>query len=533
MKKSVPAPDTQELVLANLSPSPAQRRLALGVVLVLLVCFVSAAGPLSTRWLGRVDAFMPAYATAIFVNDSITASLLFAQFSVLRSRAILVLASGYLWTGLIAIPWLLTFPGVFPQAGPLGADLQSTANLYVFWHAGFALFVITYVLLKDLDDPTKELSKTGIRAAIFASVGSVVALVCGATVLVTAGHAFMPHLMLDTVRISNLWFYVIGPTAALIIVALILLWLRQRSVLDLWLMVVLCSYAIEIALISFPVPTRFSVGWYAGQLYGLFAGTLVLLMLVHETTMLYGRLLRAVLAQRREREARLMTGDAVSASIAHEIKQPLSAMIMHANAALRYLDRAVPDLSETKAALESIATAGHRAGAIIDNIRALFKKDARKWTPVDVNELIQQSLALLRSDLQTNWVTVEVDCNERLPRINGDQVQLQQLLVNLLTNAIDAMAPEDGERVLRVTSGGHDEGAVTVAVEDTGKGIEPSAIDRIFDPGFTTKTQGMGMGLSICRSIVETHGGQISARANVPRGSIFQFTLPGRRETPS
>ena len=137
MNKSALTPDDRELILSNLSPSPAQRQLALGVILVLLVSSVGLGRPLSTKPLGRIDAFMPAYGTAIFVIDSITAALLYAQFSVLRSPALLALASGYLWSGFIAIPWVLTFPGVFPQAGPLGAGLQSTAWLYLFWHEGF------------------------------------------------------------------------------------------------------------------------------------------------------------------------------------------------------------------------------------------------------------------------------------------------------------------------------------------------------------------------------------------------------------
>jgi hypothetical protein len=149
--KSAPTPDDHGLVLSNLSPSPAQKRFALGVILVLLVCCVGLAGPLSTQQLGRIDAFMPAYSTAIFVSDSITATLLFAQFSVLRSPALLALASGYLWSGFMAVAWVLTFPGVFPQGGPLGAGLQSTPWLYLFWHEGFILFVIAYVLLKDFD----------------------------------------------------------------------------------------------------------------------------------------------------------------------------------------------------------------------------------------------------------------------------------------------------------------------------------------------------------------------------------------------
>jgi len=532
MERSQAGPGAHELVLSNLSPSAAQRRLALGVVLVLLVVFVIVAGPLWTLPLRRIDAFIPAYGTAIFVIDSITAALLFAQFSVLRSGALLALANGYLLTALIAIPWTLTFPGVLAPTGGLGAGLQSTVWLYVLSHAGFALFVITYTLLKDAD-PIEWQSPCSVRAAIIASVGSVTALVCCATVLVTAGHELMPRLMLDTLRVSHLWYYAVGPMAVLVVLALVLLWLRHRSVLDLWLMVVLCAYAIEIALTAFPVPIRFSLGWYAGRVYGVLSGSLVLLILLEEITMLYGELLRAVLAQHREREARLMTGDAVSASIAHEIKQPLSAMTANASAGLRWLDRAAPDLDEAKAALEAIVTDGHRAGAVIENIRAFFKGDARTWTSLDVNNLIREALALVRDDLQTHRIAVQADCNEWLPLIEGDQVQLHQVLVNLITNAIDSMATEDRERVLCVRSEVHDSGSVMVSVEDTGKGVEPSAIDRIFDPLFTTKAHGMGMGLAICRSIIDAHGGRLWMTANLPRGAIFHFSVPAHPDRAS
>ena len=525
MERSAPALGWQELVLSNLSPSPAQKRLALCVVLALVVGFIIAAGPLSTYPLTRIPAFIPAYGTAIFVNDSITAALLFAQFSILRTRALLVLASGYLLTGLVAIPWMLTFPGVFAPGGLLGAGLSSTAWVYVLWHAGFAVFVIAYALLKE-SNPIRWFSQGSIRAAILTSVGAVAALVWGTTALVTAGDALIPPLFRDTVRLTNLWFYVAGFTLALIVLALALLWLRRRSVLDLWLMVVLCAYAIEIALISFPVPTRYSVGWYAGRLYGLFSGSLVLLILLKEITVLYARLLSAVLAQRRERDARLLTGDAVSASIAHEVRQPLSGMIMHANAGLRWLNRTPPELDEVQAALKQIVTDGHRAGAVVENIRAMFKKGAPTWVSLDVNNLVWEALALVRGDLEAHRIVIQADRDERLPRIRGDRVQLQQVLVNLMMNAIDSMATSDGERVLRVRSEVHGSVGVTVSVEDTGEGIEPDTIDRIFDPLFTTKAHGMGMGLSICRSIVEAHDGQLWVTANRPRGAAFHFMVP-------
>ena len=181
------------------------------------------------------------------------------------------------------------------------------------------------------------------------------AIVCAVTVLVTAGDAYSPRISIDPVHFSTLGVYV--TTSCLILwnaLALALLWMRQRSVLDLWLMVVVCAYAIEICLIAFPGLARFSAGWYAGRVFGFVSSILVLCVLLYEITTLYAQLLRAVLAQRREREARLMTGDAVSASIAHEIKQPLGAIITSANAGLNWLDRVEPDLDEVRDALRLV-----------------------------------------------------------------------------------------------------------------------------------------------------------------------------------
>src|SRR5216684_4123399 len=187
---------------------------------------------------------------------------------------------------------------------------------------------------------------------------------------------------------------------------------------------------------------------HPGRVFGLLSGSLLLFVLLYEITILYAQLLRAVLAQRREREARLMTGDAVSASIAHEIKQPLSGMITGADAGFRWLDRTTPDLDEAKAAFKQIIHAGHRAGAVIDGIRAIFKKDARNRTWLDMNELIGDALALAGDELQKHRVSVQAEPNEQLPRGEGDRVQVQQVLLNLITNAIDSMAAKDGSRVL-------------------------------------------------------------------------------------
>src|SRR5215813_8887405 len=390
----------QPFTLATLPPSRPQRRLALAVVLALLVVFFITAGPLSTFQPGRIDHFVAAYGTAIFVNNLITAVLLFNQFAILRSRALLAIASGYLFTALIVIPWLLTFPGILAPSGLLGAGLQTTDWLFNLWHAGFPTFVIAYALLKDAD-PTKGLWRGSAGAAILSSVAVTAAVVCAVTVLVTAGQAHLPRTMLDPVHFSTLKLYVVGCLILWNALALILLWIRRCSVLDLWLMVVFCAYVLEIYTGALGL-ARFSAGWYASRFLGFVPSILVLCVLLYEITTLYAQLLRAVLAQRREREARLMTGDAVSASIAHEVKQPLGAIITSANAGLNWLDRDEPDLDQVRDALRLAVTAGHRADAVIENIRAHFRMGARSRALLDIDDVIQETLAVVSDKLQMN-----------------------------------------------------------------------------------------------------------------------------------
>ena len=524
MKQAIIVQEDQPFTLANLPPSRAQRRVALAVIFALLGGLLVTAVQLAGVQLQRIDAFVPAYGTAVFVNDLITAVLLFNQFSVLRSRALLAISIGYLFTAQMVIPWLLTFPGVFAPGGLLGAGLQSTNWLYVVRYGGFPTFVVAYALLQDA--APKPVWEGSVGATIFSSVAISSVAVCAITVLVTAGDAYLPRISIDPVHFSTLWLYLASFLILWNAVALILLWIRQRSVLDLWLMAVVCAYAIEIYLVSFPGLARFSAGWYAGRVFGFVSSSLLLFVLMHEITTLYAHLLRAVLAQRREREARLMTGDVVSASIAHEVKQPLTAIIASAKAGLNWLDRAEPDLDEVRQVLRRVVSSGHHADAVIENIRAHFKKSAGTRTSLDINDVIQESLTVVRDKLRTHRVAVQADPNKRLPRIRGEQVQLQQVLLNLITNAIDSMAAKNGERVLSIRSELHHSGYVMVSVEDTGKGLEPSAMDRIFNPTFTTKAHGMGIGLSICRSIIEEHDGRLWVTADKGRGAVFQFTVP-------
>ena len=525
LKTAAIVSDEEHLILSTVSPGAAQKRLALAVVLGLVIGFVLiAAGPLGSIQTKPVAAFVPAYATAMFVCDSITAILLFAQFSILRSRAILVIASGYLFTALILIPWILAFPGVFtPSAGLIGG-LQTTSWLYFSQHAGLPLFAIWYALSKGTAADTR-VWRRATRSAIALSVALTAGLVSAITIICVAGEAQLPRVVLDSLHLSPLWPYAAAPVALLSLSALIVLWIRGRSLLDLWLMVVMCLYTVEIPLSYYPTPFRFSIGWYAVRVVGFLSSTLVLTVLLYEIQAIYAKLLDAVLAQRREREARLMTGDAVAATIAHEVRQPLTAMIASAEAGLRFLDRSMPRVDRAKETFRRIAADGHRAGEVVGSVRAIFRSDPRTRTSLDVNELIRDALVLERGDLHKHRIKVQVQPSTQLLEVQGDRVQLQQVLLNLITNAIHAMATEDEPRVLCVRSDTHEGNYVIVSVADTGTGINSHDIDRIFSPLFTTKSDGMGMGLSICRAIIQAHDGRLWVSPNTPRGAVFQFTV--------
>ncbi len=295
--------------------------------------------------------------------------------------------------------------------------------------------------------------------------------------------------------------------------------------LDLWLLVVMSAYSMLIPLNYFTIPMRFGVGWYAVRIFAVLASGLVLIFLLYEITMLYGRLLGAILDQRRERDARLMTGDAVAATMAHEFRQPLSAMITRADTGFRWLDRPMPDLGKAKVAFRQIAADGHRAEAVIESIRASLKQQNQIRVLLDVNDLIGEALALMRDDLRSHRILLKAEPNSRLPPVMGDRIQLQQVLLNLIANAIDSMAVEDGPRVLCVDSEVRDGDDVVVSVADTGAGIASQNIQRVFNPLFTTKSGGMGLGLSICRSIIEGHHGKLEVVPNTPRGAVFQIAL--------
>jgi PAS domain S-box-containing protein len=230
---------------------------------------------------------------------------------------------------------------------------------------------------------------------------------------------------------------------------------------------------------------------------------------------------------------RVATTGLLSASIAHEINQPIGATVTNAQAALRFLAAQPPDIEEVRQALGRIVRDSNRAAEVIRRIRALVKKAPPRKDGLEINEAIREVIALARDEAAKSGVSVQPELTEALPLVQGDRVQLQQVVLNLMINAFEAMSGTDkGRRELRISTARTNSHEVLVAVRDTGPGLDPLSLEHIFEAFNTTKPGGLGMGLSICRSIIEAHGGRLWARANLPRGASFQFTLPVRPGTP-
>jgi C4-dicarboxylate-specific signal transduction histidine kinase len=223
--------------------------------------------------------------------------------------------------------------------------------------------------------------------------------------------------------------------------------------------------------------------------------------------------------------AHVTTVGELSASIAHEINQPLSVIVTRASAALRWLRAEKPNFEKAVASLEGIVAGGLRAGDIVTSIRAMFKNDASEKVPTNINDIILGVLSIVRVELQKHSVELHTQLNEHLPTVQGDKLQLQQVVLNLVMNGIEAM-DSVRPRVLKVLTDQTKSDMVRVLIEDTGTGIDPSNLDHIFKPLFTTKANGMGIGLSICHSIIKSHNGRIWVSNGRSGGSIFQIELP-------
>jgi len=224
-----------------------------------------------------------------------------------------------------------------------------------------------------------------------------------------------------------------------------------------------------------------------------------------------------------------MTMQAITGSIAHELKQPLTAISANSETAQLILSQTQPDLESARSALDSIVDDSHRAGQTLSAIRALFSKTDREQKLVDVNEIAFQVSRLLRDQLKAHGVTTHIELASDLPPVRGHGGQLQEVMINLCQNAIESVtAIRNGSRTLHLRTKRRDDDAIVIEVEDSGPGIDPARLNNIFDPFFTTKSHGMGLGLAICRMIIERHDGRLSASSDGTSGALFQIILPTR-----
>ena len=222
---------------------------------------------------------------------------------------------------------------------------------------------------------------------------------------------------------------------------------------------------------------------------------------------------------------RVTTMGELTAAIVHEVNQPVAGVVANAEAAMRWLEAQPPEMSEAKQALEAIVEDGKRTSEIVNRIRALARKERPRRQALDINEVIVEVVALMRTPSQRANVLLHTEFGDGIAPIYGDRIQMQQVILNLILNAVEAMATVNGHRHLRIKTQAHGAGGALVAVSDTGTGLG-GELDRLFEAFYTTKSSGMGMGLSICRTIVESHGGRIWAAPNDGGGATFQFMLP-------
>jgi len=779
------APTGAETSLLSLPPTHRQTRWAIAVAVCQVTAFALVA-PFARTQLAEINAFIPAFEGVIFVTDLVTSVLLFSQFAIYRLRALLILACGYLFSALMIIPHALTFPGAFSPTGLLGAGLQTTASLYWFWHLLFPMALLGYGLLRnEKSDPGPD--EPSLLVVVVGSVALVLTLACGLTLLATAGNNYLPVLFADRVGLTPEGRLAAATTMLLSVSAVAVLWLRRRSLLDQWLIIVALAALLEMALGAMFVSGRFSLGFYAGRLFSLLTSAIVLVVLLVETMRFYANVARSkerkirrlvdanilgicianlegaiveaneaflrmvqysredvvsrrlrwtdltpaewreqnersvaelhstgafhpvekeyfrkdgsrvpvlvggalfeksgnegvifvldlterkraeealrrdeawlAQAQRlshtgtwvsdgttgatlywsdecyriwgfdqaqglpsredmwgrihpddRERlwgqvqeairehrdflgEFRILLPDGtvkyleanahhqfsplgallqvictsvdlterkhaqdererlrqleadlahinrvsmmgeMAASLSHELLHPIATARNNARAGMRFLEMNPPNLDEAREALGCVVRDADRAKDIVGRIRNQIKRAPPRKTRFGLHEAVNEVIVMVQSAIAKNGISVSTRLMDGLVSVQGDRVQLQQVLVNLILNAVEAMSSiEDGTRELSIRTEQSQTGGILVAVHDSGPGIDTANLERVFEPFYTTKTSGIGMGLSICQTIINGHGGRLWMSANEPRGAVFQFTLPAAQE---
>jgi signal transduction histidine kinase/DNA-binding response OmpR family regulator len=555
-------------LLASWRVTPGERRFALAVVLVSLMFFVAAA-PFAKLPLLQVWAFIPIYESALIINDLITAVLLFGQFRIGRSKALFALASGYVFTACATVAHGLSFPGLFSPTGLLGAGPQSTAWLYMFWHGGFPLFVVAYVLLRGRPAETQVMSGRLLPklAVLGATVGGVVAV----TLLATAGHGWLPPIMSGNrytptmiVIVSSVW------SASLLALALLYWRRRPQTVLDLWLMVVMCAWLFDIALSAGLNAGRFDLGFYAGRVYGLLATGFVLVRLLLENASLHDRLLglthkleatNVELAQSNlQLKKQSQFKSEFLANMSHELRTPLNAIIGFS--ALMMDDTPRLSAEQRRTFIGHVNQSGHHLLALINDILELSKIEAGKFdielASVDLRATVAEAITMVTAQAQARGVRLQRADRGVIGEFAADRRRVKQIVLNLVNNAVKFSSeggvvtveiglcdraqaanalPGFGEGVRMPLPESEFDRYVEISVSDTGIGISRDDMQRLFQPftqvgdAVARRAEGTGLGLAMVERLAQLHGGTVAMTSEPGQGSCFTVWLPWRQES--
>jgi len=537
------------LYLATAQATSREKRVA-WIVTVVSIFFFVALAPFAAVKLVEISSFIPGYVASLIVISLVTAVILLGQYVRLRSLAILALAAGYFFDGIVLIPYFLSFPGMFGEGSLIGG-FQTTPWMYTFWHAGFPLFVIAYALLRGNNSQVRTADPLG---PIIAAAAFVVVVVLALTVAATAGHDLLVPILDGNVK-TPASFYILGAAWAFSVAALAVLWWKGiRSTLDIWVCVVLVAWICDIALSAVLNAGRYDVGFYFGRLYGLMALGFVLGLVLLETTGLQGRMADATAklgeevkearGRARQTEEQLRQAQKMEAignltgGLAHDFNNLLAIVIGNLDI---LVDRKKGDADVKELGGEAL-DAALRGADLTQRLLAFARRQPLQPRPVDLNALVTELTKLLRRTLGEN-IEITLDLDPDLWLTVVDPSQLDAALTNLATNARDAM-PDGGSLIVVTGNRRLDEDYAAqhadvrpgeyamIEVSDTGDGMTHELMQRVFEPFFTTKEEGKGtgLGLSMVYGFIKQSGGHVNVYSEPGIGTTFRLYLP-RDET--
>jgi len=509
-----------KLLFYRMPASGKQIRIASGVALALFLVFIGTQFFHSVQ-LRPLSAAILISSVILVMADWITAILLVAQARVLHARPLSTLAVGFFFAGLFVVFRMLVNSG----SGYPPAHYNLPLWFYLASHAALPLAILSYAwpgLAANAPAPSAAAGQrlTDRRVVALGAGGLALAIIAGETTLPWTSPILLTALA------------VLLPTIA----AMVMLCRRPTSVLDLWLMLMLWGWLLETILIALPAP-GYSTDFYAARGMGLVSGLFVLFALLEETSKLYAETMLQLIAQTQEREHRFLIRDVMSASIAHELRQPLAAVLMNAEVARKLASDQQREQAASQdgimAVLDDIVASSLRANDILKNTRAMFGRADSERDTVDLAVILRSTLAMVEGSARAHHVSIKLVTEGEPGPVVINRLQLQQALLNLFHNAIEALSQsETPNRTLLVRCSRQEDQGVIVRVEDNGPGIAPADQKRIFDALSTTRPEGMGMGLVVARSVIRAHGGRLEVEPRASAGTAFTIHLPSENWQP-